>query len=252
MYFPAGMLDEWNPYEGMHQHVTAFATMLSLDIVDKVDTVIFQGDISNHRNFPLLSMWKHTFKRVEYGNTIVCAKKMIIPPSSERSLNTFHKKTCDDKFIASQYSMWMLKDISPQKSDILISVRPRSLRRNERNMKEFVSILKKHYNVKEIVMHKKNFKEQLEYINGCKVFFSTHGASLSLLYALDKCAQIIEIGVNGLAHYRYMAKLWNKGYMNIRTKLSWEMRSYTIPIDKSIENIKKAMHSYHKCMNEYK
>ena len=47
VYFANGMLDEWNPYEGLHQHTVAYASTRTLNVT--IDAVAFSGAISRAR-----------------------------------------------------------------------------------------------------------------------------------------------------------------------------------------------------------
>lgn len=252
LYFAAGMLDEWNPYEGLHQHVVAFATLLALGL--ESDTVIFQGEISRSRGFPLLGMWENTFKHVVYGtDAVVCTRRLVIPPSAERSLNTFHQPTCDDPHIAAEYRNWVLSSTTPIQSDVLVAVRESGLRRHELNMGAFLSHLSATLpttNITAHVMHRIPFATQLAMVSGTKVYVGTHGASLAHLYALPRCAQVVELFSQ--PHYKFMAKLWRVSYHSVEVGIAWGTSSYNIPVARVSDAVSVALADYGKCMRGHR
>ena len=188
VYFANGMLDEWNPYEGLHQHTVAYASTRTLNVT--IDAVAFSGAISRARGFPLKGLWNTTFRSIVTG--VVCAKTLVIPVSAERSLNTYHQATCAEKSLLRGYRRWLRSFAFSTKHTcfaVLLIERPKRLRRHELNIEELAdAIANASWNgqrtcVTILVPHKKMVQEQWNMVASSSMLIGTHGAALTLASA---------------------------------------------------------------------
>lgn len=268
LFFPSGMLDEWNPYEGLHQHTAAFMSLFSqthaigAQKITRSRPVVVFPTVSRKRSFPLQSLWNSTFTFLENPEAI-CAKNIIIPMGSERSLNTFHQKTCDHKGFADNYRRWVLNSfrIFPSINaypKVVFLGRPSSLRRHEKNGNEICKSLtfpSFQSHTPESVqqckyvpsLHTFHVRDQLKIVAGADILISTHGAQLTWLFALPACGQVIEI--LGHPHYRQMASLFNIGYHKVNTSIQWTTIAYNIPIQSVQNAVQKAIKKQRECLH---
>ena len=260
IYIPHSKVDLWNPYEGLHMHSTAFVAMMIMGTV--FDTVIFDKLVDNRRILPLKSVWETTFKNVyeisESGPIRV--NRVVIPSSSEYSLHTFHQKTCSDKKIAAAYRQWVLSSFgiktislpySIKHPRLLYTKRVKSGRRYMENEDELIREMSAISNlgVKTYVPHYLGMKEQLQQTHEADILLSTHGASLALLFAMQACAQVVEIVPRGqFKHYQQMAKVYGVSYHGVADKLGWGSRAYRVQIPAVIKAIEEAIVQWKRCI----
>tara|TARA_B100000963_G_C22527568_1_gene626059 strand:+ start:117 stop:1022 length:906 start_codon:yes stop_codon:yes gene_type:complete len=247
VYFPSGMLDEWNPYEGLHQHTAAFMTARALNISLEGASVGFAGLVSPHRGFPLLGLWNMTFDKVIFGSA-VCARQIIIPTSSEHSFNTWHQPTCDNKELLQDYRTWMRSFLSPLHEGgddcffVVVIKRPPKLRRHEENLDAFVGHIAtkrfagKKVCVRTMVPHTLTVKMQLEMISASQMLIGTHGGALTWLLALPLDGIVVELSAKA-PHYRHWAHALGVHYKSINTGIAWGTRSYSIKIEAAAREI---------------
>lgn len=238
VYFPAGMLDEWNPYEGLHQHTAAFMTARALGISLSGASVGFRGSVSMHRGFPLYGLWNLTFDRVLIDKS-VCAKRVIIPVSSERSFNTFHQPTCHSPELLSGYRQWLLSflkvSVQPGCYAVVVIKRPVTLRRHEQNIDEFVSHLSlmrrkgKPVCVKAMTPHELDVKTQLETIASSQMLIGTHGGALTWLVVLPRGGVVVELSANK-PHYKHWANALQVEYQSVPVGIVWGTQKYRIDV----------------------
>jgi len=261
IYIPVTDTDLWNPYEGLHNHNTAFVAMMIMGLVS--NNIIFDK-VQGNPNQPntLLEIWTTTFPHVydlsETGP--ICVNRVIIPPSSENSLQTWHQKTCKDQNIARMYRDWVLRSFNiplisvPYDADIprvLYTMRKRGLRRFMENEEDMLSTMKKNNNilVQSKVLHRLDVKTQIDLIYNTDILISTHGATLAWLFILKPCAQVIEIFSQ--PHYVHMAKVYSIQYHSVASNVQWGSKSYNVDINAVVEKIKQARDAWKQCISKY-
>lgn len=262
LFYPGGMIDEWNPYEGLHQHITGYAAMRNSGDTGIPTTVVFSNPIPTSRGYPLQGLWTQTFQAVltpPHLPRVICAKRLIISPSSEYSLISYHNDACHHRQLASAYAHWLLTRfaIDPRiatrrEPSVLFVGRPEKLRRHETNGAAFGKALCDIYTECEWVegMHRLSMKTQISLVANTDILVATHGAQLTWMVVQPTCAQVVEIYPQ--PHYRHMAAMFGHGYHGVRAPISWGTSRYAVDIQKTLAGVQKAKKAWETCISPRK
>lgn len=251
VYFPAGMLDEWNPYEGLHQHTAAYISAVGFGFPLNKSAVAFHGAVPTSRGFPLKGLWKMTFTAMWSNRETVCVDRLLVPVSAERSLNTFHQPTCNDRLLLDGYRRWIASKLSARPPcdcvSVLVIKRAKHLRRHERNIDALVQGLNevgsldgpgpaRRLCARTIIPHQLEIPEQLEAVHSSHIMIGTHGAALTWLVALRRGGHVVELGASQ-PHYRHWATALNISYTVVEMGIAWGTGSYSIEIPKVVSAV---------------
>jgi hypothetical protein len=236
VFFPNGMLDEWNPYEGLHQHTVAYASVRALNA--SFDAVAFSGRIPTHRGFPLRGMWEGTFGAMVGG--VVCAKRVVVPVSAERSLNTFHQPTCAKENLLQGYRRWLRSFTSATPGihcfTVLVVKRESRLRRHELNIDALADAVRSATHggrktcVRVLVPHTVGIIDQWNAVAGSNMMIATHGAALTWLALLPLGGVAVELEAEKSPHYTHWARALHVKRVGVPTGISWGTKQYTIDV----------------------